>query len=346
MKPWISLHCTSIHYISLLLHYWLIAYFRQDATKHLYYSYSYQRKKFAHAPFYPTIKAQTQVTIHSTNVLREVSIMNQLNEQSVSNVSYTRDYEYSIQVNRWFLKPIGAWPNLTRNSRTEKLLVKLLNFICHSLIIFTVIPCAMYIFYEDENLKTRMKAIGPISHWMMGELNYCCLLMRAKEIVYCIEHVKHDWKTVRRANDRELMLKNAKLGRFIACIAALCMHSGIMSYTLITGFKKITFQIGNGSYSMYRLPCPFYTNLLDVRFSPMNEIVFVLQLVSGFIVTSVTVGACGLAAVLAMHACGQFNVVMARSDNLVKDNNQEKQDEHTLHKKLGFIVEHHLRTLR
>ena len=273
--------------------------------------------------------------------------MNQLNEQSVlMSVSYARDYEYSIQMNRWLLKPIGAWPNLTKTTRTEKLLVKLLNFICHSLIIFTVMPCMMYIFYENESLKTRMKAIGPTSHWIRAELNYCCLLMRAKEIVYCIEHIEYDWKTVRRARDRELMIKNARLGRFITCIAALCMYCGVISYIVITGFKKITFQIGNDSYSMYQLPCPFYTNLLDVRFSPMNEIVFALQFVSGFISTSVTVGACGLAAALAMHACSQFNVVMAKSDKLVKDNNEKKQDEHTLHKKLGFIVEHHLRTLR
>ncbi|XP_017759713.1 PREDICTED: odorant receptor 4-like [Eufriesea mexicana] len=263
---------------------------------------------------------------------------------SIFNDFHLRDFQYSTQINRWFLKPIGIWPMLTESTRTEKLVVKLLILTCHLLIILTVAPCVLYILFEDTSLKVRMKAIGPMSHWLMGELNYCCLLMRSRNIEHCIIHVEHDWQTVEKVSDREIMLKSAKFGRFIACIAALCMHSGVLSYNAITGFQKIVFYIGNDSYSMYRLPCPFYTNLLDVRFSPMNEIMFVLQFLSGFIVTSITVGACGLAAVLAMHACGQLSVVMSKLDNLV-DTKEEKEEQKVARQKLGSIVEHHLRTL-
>ena len=266
---------------------------------------------------------------------------------SIPNAFHVRDYEYSIQVNRWFLRPIGAWPKLTKTSRTQKLLSRMLNVACHTVIIFTIAPCVLYILCEDESAKARMKAVGPMSHWLMGELNYCCLLMRSSDIARCVEHVEHDWQIVHSANDRELMLKNAKIGRFIAYVAALCMHSGVLLYNMITGFKKIEFHVGNDSYSMYLLPCPVYTNLLDVRFSPVNEIVFALQFLSGIIVTSVTVGACGLAAVLAMHACGQLNVVMARLDELVDRREEEKREgRQVAQRKLGFIVEHHLRTLR
>ncbi|XP_003484576.1 odorant receptor 4-like [Bombus impatiens] len=267
-------------------------------------------------------------------------------EPRISNVIYARDFEYSIQVNRWLMQPIGAWPRLAKTTRTQRLFVRSLNFICHSLIIFMIVPCILYIAYEAENSKTRMKAIGPVSHWLMGELNYCCLLSRIDDIVRCIKHVERDWQIVENESDRELMLKNAKVGRFIALVAALCMHSGVLAYTVTNGFKKMMFHLGNDSYSMYPLPYPFYTNLLDVRFSPANEIVLTLQLLSGFVVTSVTVGACGLAAVLTMHASGQLNVVMARLDNLVNTKEEEKQEEQKVaQRKLGIIVEHHLRTL-
>ncbi|KOX73705.1 hypothetical protein WN51_13783 [Melipona quadrifasciata] len=264
----------------------------------------------------------------------------------ITNAFHGRDYEYSIQVNRWLLQPIGAWPNLSKTSRTQKLLSRILNVACHTLIILTILPCVLYILYEDESVTARMKAVGPMSHWLMGELNYCCLLMRSSDIAHCVQHVEHDWQIVQNANDRKLMLKNAKIGRFVGCMAAVCMHSGILLYNTITGFKKIAFHVGNDSYSMYLLPCPVYTNLLDVRFSPVNEIVFALQFLSGFIVTSVTVGACGLAAVLAMHACGQLNVVMARLNELVDTREEEKREgTQVAQRKLGFIVEHHLRTL-
>lgn len=268
-------------------------------------------------------------------------------EPPISNAFYAHDYEYSIQVNRWLMQPIGAWPKLTKTNRTQRLLTKLLNFICHSLIIFTIVPCILYIVYEAESSKTRMKIIGPVSHWLMGELNYCCLLSKTDDIIRCIKHVERDWQVVENASSREMMLKYAKVGRFIAFIAAFCMHSGVLAFNVTKGFKKMMFLVGNDSYFMYPLPCPIYTNLLDARFSPANEIVFVLQILSGLIVTSVTVGACGLAAVLTMHASGQLNMVVARLDNLVDTKIEEKQEAQTVaQKKLGIIVEHHLRTLR
>ncbi|XP_017795933.1 PREDICTED: odorant receptor 4-like [Habropoda laboriosa] len=263
-------------------------------------------------------------------------------DSSRDTLNATRDYEYSIQVNRWFLTPMGAWPRVTETSRAQQLLAKLLRLTCHSLMISSIVPCILFILFEDTSLEERMKSIGPMSHFLMGELNYCCLLAKANDILYCVEQVKQDWRNVKKPVHRDLMLKNAKLGRSIACIAAFCMHTGVGSDEIVTGLRMSTFYVGNESYSMYPLPCTFYTKLMDTRFSPTNEIMFVLQCLSGFIVNSVTVGACGLGAVLAMHACGQLNVVMSKLDDLVDAKGQE---ERVAQRKLGFIVEHHLRTL-
>ncbi|CAL7936659.1 unnamed protein product [Xylocopa violacea] len=271
-------------------------------------------------------------------------MVNLSEQHAILNPAHVHDYEYSIQINRWLLKPIGAWPTSSRVTKLERVSKKVLNFTCHSLMIFTVAPCLLYILLEDATMELRMKVIGPMSHWLMGALNYCCLLTRTNEILKCVEHVERDWQTVSKASHREIMLRNAKVGRLIACVSALCMHIGVFSYTVITGFGKMVFYVGNDSYSMYRLPCPMYTKLMDVRFSPVNEIVFALQLLSGFIVNSVTVGACGLAVFLAMHSCGQLNVVVSKLDDLVNEK-VEKEEQRIVQRKLGFIVEHHLRTL-
>ncbi|XP_076235774.1 odorant receptor 4-like [Calliopsis andreniformis] len=261
-------------------------------------------------------------------------------EVLATNATHLKDYEYSVQLNRWFLKPIGAWPRLKKSTKTNKVLVKLLNFACHSLIIFTFAPSLLYILFEDTNMYAKMRAIGPMSYWLMGELNYCCLLMKQNDILLCVKHIENDWCSVRHARDRQLMLKNAKIGRFIACIAALCLNLGVLLYNTI-GFRKTVFHVGNESHTMYRLPCPFYTNLMEVRYSPMNEIVFGLQLLSGVIVNCTTMGACGLAAILAMHACGQLSVVMSRLEEMVDNGNEQPSAQ----EKLAFIVDHHLRTL-
>nr|XP_012135240.1 PREDICTED: uncharacterized protein LOC100875960 [Megachile rotundata] len=262
-------------------------------------------------------------------------------DKLITNTRYLQDYEYSIQLNRWFLKPIGVWPRASTASIAEKILAIVLNVACHVLIIFTFVPCLLFILFEEASFQTRIKAIGPMSHWIMGELNYCFLTMRGQDILHCIEHIGSDWQTVKRASDREVMLKNVKFGRLIACLAAVGMNVGVFSYIVI-GFRKIVFHVGNESFLMYRLPCPVYTKLLNVKLSPANEIVFALQVLSGFIVNSVTVGACGLAAILAMHACGQLNVMMSRMDELVGAGVEEQR---VVKKKLADIVEHHLRTL-
>jgi len=55
------------------------------------------------------------------------------------------------------------------------------------------------------------------------------------------------------------------------------------------------------------------------------------------------VGACSLAAVFAMHAYGQLNMLFSWLNNLVAD--EDKGNEYA-EQKLAAIVEHHLRVLR
>ncbi|XP_019699412.1 odorant receptor 22b isoform X2 [Harpegnathos saltator] len=261
------------------------------------------------------------------------------------NVLYEQDSEYSIQLNRWFLKPIGAWPDDANQpvSLAKKLLSRCIQFICHSLIAFTVVPCALYIMFEPD-VHLKLKAFGPMIHWLMGGMNYCSLLLRSYEIRKCVDHMRADWRLVKGTHDREVMLRNAKFGRFVSTFCVIFMQGGVCSYSIITSFTPAIVRIDNITIAMHQLPCPFYTELVDARYSPTNEIVLGLQLLSTFIVNTVTVGACSLAAVFAMHACGQLNILMLRLDELV-DVSSAKDEYESTRRKLAAIVEHHLRAL-
>lgn len=260
---------------------------------------------------------------------------------STRNIAHQRDSEYSIQLNRWFLKPIGAWPG-TNVSIADKMLSRGIQLVCHSLIAFTVVPCALYIIFEPD-VYLKLKAFGPMIHWLMGGANYCSLLVRSYEIRKCVDHMRADWRYVGRTGDREVMLQNAKFGRFVSVFCAVFMQGGVCSYSIITTLTPAIIQIGNITITTHQLPCPFYTELVDTRYSPANEIVIVLQLLSTVIVNSVTVGACSLAAVFAMHACGQLSILMLKLDELVDGTENEHE---ATRRKLATIVEHHLRVLR
>lgn len=250
-------------------------------------------------------------------------------------------HEYSIQLNRWFLKPIGAWPQLHSTTVAERLLSKIMQIVCYTLIAFTVVPCMLYFYFEEQDLDIKIDSVGPVSHWIMSGINYFSLLWRNKDIRRCIEHIKSDWCTVNEIEDREVMLKYAKYGRSVAGFCAIFMHCGVFSYSVVYSLSPITIMIGNHSVSIRRLPCPFYSKLLDTNHNPANYIVLTTQFLSGFIANSITVGACSLAAVLATHACGQFAVLYSHLNKLV-----EKDEKLSTEHKLANIVEQHLRVLK
>ncbi|KAL0117048.1 hypothetical protein PUN28_010125 [Cardiocondyla obscurior] len=252
---------------------------------------------------------------------------------------YKKDNDYSLQLNRWFLRSIGAWPELKTNSTIKNTLMNILRLMCYSLITFTAVPSILYIFFEAKDFHLKLKAIGPTSHLLMGGINYSSLLRHNERIRWSIKHMETDWRMAKKEHDREVMLKNARVGRVIAGVCAFIMQGGVLCFNIATAMSRIAIIIGNETVKTGGLPCPAFNKIMDTRLSPIYEITFALQCLSILVVNNITIGACGLAAVFAMHASGQLNVVMLRLEKFVS----EKQD---LQLGLANIVEHHLRALR
>ncbi|XP_014484210.1 PREDICTED: odorant receptor 82a-like [Dinoponera quadriceps] len=253
-----------------------------------------------------------------------------------------RNNNYSLQFNRWFLMPIGAWPELPTSSVTERIIFKILRLICHTLIALTVVPSILYILFEEKDVRLKLKAVGPTSHWLMGSINYCSLLYQKKQIGRSIDHMETDWQMAKKECDQRVMLRNARVGRTIAVLCALIMQGGIFSYNVARGTSPLLVVIGNETVAIGRLPCPSFNKIVDTRFSPVYEVVLALQCLSAIVVNNTTVGACGLAAVFAMHACGQLSVVMSRLEEL----DSKKEECHVVQRKLTNLVQRHLRALR
>lgn len=208
--------------------------------------------------------------------------------------------------------------------------------------VLTLVPSILYILFEEKDINLKLKAIGPTSHWLMGELNYCSLLYQKKQIRRSIDHMEVDWQMAKKECDREVMLKNAKIGRTIAGLCALIMQGGVFAYNVARGMSPTFMMIDNETVLIGRLPTPSYNKIVDTRFSPVYEVVLTLQCLSALVVNNTTVGACGLAAVFAMHACGQLNIVMLRLEKL--DDKEKKC--HIVQKELANVIERHLRALR
>ncbi|XP_050581925.1 uncharacterized protein LOC126918260 isoform X2 [Bombus affinis] len=245
--------------------------------------------------------------------------------------------DYCLQLNRWFLKPIGAWPSSPSTTRLEKIVSFILNIICFASVIITAIPSVLLLILEDESINLKLKTLDFLSHLFVSSFNYSTLLLHSKDIRQCVEHIEADWRSVTREEDQHAMMKNAKFGRYVAASCAIFMQGGILCFCFVTALTTVEIQIGNETRVLRLLPCAVYKKLVNVDESPANEIMLSLQIWSALIANSSTVGIFSLAAVLAAHACGQLDVIMAWITEFVKETSSFQE--------IGVIVERHLRTL-
>lgn len=238
--------------------------------------------------------------------------------------------------------PIGVWPQMGTVTRTKRLCSYVHTLACLSMIAIIAIPCLLYLFLEEKDFEIKFNTIGPLSHWIMNIINYCLLVMRGDDIRECVQHMEMDWRLIQKTEDHEVMLRYAKIGRFVSGFCAVSMQSGTLLFVITKSLTTTIIIIGNETVSMHSMACPTYSKFIDGRFSPANEIMLVVHVISCFIVNCVTAGALSLDAVFAMHASGQLNILFSCLNNLTdhyKDNKYTEQ-------KLAIIVEHHLRVLR
>ncbi|XP_077269879.1 odorant receptor 10-like isoform X2 [Temnothorax americanus] len=249
--------------------------------------------------------------------------------------------DYSLQLSRWFLVPIGAWPQINASNSIWKILVLLQILICSSMVASVTVPCLLHVLLDKVSIKARLNAIGPLLHRIMGSINYWVLLKRSGDIRKLMRHMETDWRLIQRIDDREVMLQHAKYGRSVALICGLIMQGGAFLFSLARAMKTVPITVDNETFTTHPMTCPIYSKIIDTRFSPVNEIALVLQFLSTFIINSSTVGACSLAAIFAIHACGQLNVLYTWLHELV----EKKKENDTAEGKVAVIVEHHLRIL-
>ena len=265
------------------------------------------------------------------------------NSKRASEDNRSKKYnDYSLQFSRWFLKSIGAWPQISAPSLRCKIMILLQIFICSSIIAVTTIPCFFYVLFEAENMKKKLSSLGPFINRFMSTMHYWVLLKRSNDIHKLIQHMEKDWSLVQKI-DHEVMLQHAKFGRFVTVICGIMMQGACLLFGLLQSIKTVNIVIGNETFTSHPQTCPIYSKIIDTRFTPLNEIAIVLQNLLIIVISFCTAGGCSLAAAFAIHACGQLNVLYVWLHELVE--NQTKENDKA-EQKLAAIVEHHLRILR
>ena len=119
----------------------------------------------------------------------------------------------------------------------------------------------------------------------------------------------------------KIMRKNAKVGRSLSILCAIFMYGSVFFYHVILPFTSGKMAVNDleivsenstvNLKDLRALPYPAYESLFNVYESPIYEIFFFGQIMSGFVISSITIGASKIAAVFVTHICGQLEIVMA-----------------------------------
>lgn len=143
--------------------------------------------------------------------------------------------------------------------------------------------------------------------------------------------------------EREIMLKYGRMGRNLTIICAVFMYSGGIIYHTILQYA-IGSYVDEHNCTIKPLVYPTYSALYNVQRKPIYELVYVTHCMCSYVMDSITVGACGLAALFVTHACGQIDIIISRLNDLVRD--EYIKNTFNLNAQLIKIIEHHLRILR
>ncbi|KAL6259123.1 hypothetical protein P5V15_009045 [Pogonomyrmex californicus] len=257
----------------------------------------------------------------------------------LTNIHYKDDMIYITYLTRIILNCLGVWPSVGRRRTTsEKIWKYFLITISYTLLYFVLLPGGLFWFVEKRT-RVRIRTIPLLLYSLMASGKYISLIFREKHIRRCLRHIEEDWKIVPSAEARDMMLESAKIGRRLVTLCAIFMYGNGVTFRSILPFAKGKI-VNAQNVTIKPLPSPAYFFSLDVQVSPTYEMIFVMQILSGLVTYSITTGLCGLAAVFAMHACGQLKILMNLMTNLVEKQWQEKRE---VDRRMARMVEHQIR---
>ncbi|XP_011705969.1 PREDICTED: uncharacterized protein LOC105461186, partial [Wasmannia auropunctata] len=209
---------------------------------------------------------------------------------------------YITQLTRNILSLLGIWPPYNRRRTTgEKVWKYFLITICNLLLYCVLIPGALYWLIE-KRARVRVRTMTLLVFGIVTCSKYGNMIFHEKDIRRCLKHIEEDYRFVTSAKTRDTMIESAKIGiRLVTLCVSFTYGSGLF-FRLILPFAKgkiITAQ----NVTIRPLPSPGYFIFFDVQVSPIYELIYAIQILSGVVTWSITTGLCGLAAVFVMHAC-------------------------------------------
>ncbi|XP_019695886.1 uncharacterized protein LOC105180800 isoform X1 [Harpegnathos saltator] len=221
------------------------------------------------------------------------------------------DFEWAIGLNRIMLKTVGLWPPDTRDTR-ENIRAKIrLTYNLITLLFILTIPSLIALIRVWGDMILMIENMMYSIPLLTTVFKVCIIWYKQEDLLPLIDMIERDWTKPKMKEERDVMLRRAKIIRAIATCGWI-----VTSFTIIFTFglpsvgmtiRHVTNLTDPGK------PLPIQSYYLhDVSKSPQFELTLLAQLLTlittGFSYTGID----HFLGLLVLHVCGQLENLCLR----------------------------------
>lgn len=219
------------------------------------------------------------------NRKQKVAFVNTLIVDKIKqNKNYISDFYYATQISSCLLKPIGAWPLQHQATKVEIIIHGLLIAVATFLQFFSIASWIACMITTNWSFYEILRTACPLIFTFTVFLRYLLLLSNQNEIKSCINHIAEDWRNVTITEDREIMLANAKSGRYFGIISVAFMFGSGLPYNCMP--LVLPPIVTENNVTIRSLPNPCELIFLDVQVNSMYDIKFLYSQTEKVIIIS------------------------------------------------------------
>nr|QHN69106.1 odorant receptor 20 [Sirex noctilio] len=259
-----------------------------------------------------------------------------------TSMNASRDLEFAIEWNRFILRIVGIWPDEESSKSTRRELK--FSFILATFVLFSFfcLPQIISLVMVWGNLDLMMENLNTANVGTTSLLELIIAWYNGKVLKLLLTHVVEDWMMPKSEQERQVMLKNARIARTL-CIGCLFLIQATLITFITARIIVIQNQVVENSTNFEReLICQSYFPY-DTRNSPNFELTCFGQCLACFYITISYCGIDTFITMLVLHVCAQFTNLRFALKNLVE---MERKNRMEFRKKLAIIVVKHERLNR
>lgn len=255
------------------------------------------------------------------------------------NHNYKADIEYVMKVAKTLLTPVGIWPLYRGDSMSDRIKNFLQIGVIFGLMCFLLVPHVIYTFFDVEDLTRHMKVIAAQVFSLLAIIKFWTMIVNKDGIRYCLQQMEIQYRDVECEEDRLVMTKSAKIGRFFTVTYLGLSYGGALPYHIIMPLLEDRIVKEDNTT---QIPLPYLSNYVFfvVEDSPLYEIIFVSQILISSIILSTNCGVYSLIATCVMHSCCLFEIVCRQMETVLNGRTSN------LHKRLGKVIEYHMQAIK